>query len=49
MSEYAINKEYKDYVDKYSRDNKITPEEAVEHKIVQNAEEYYRERRLSRG
>ena len=49
MSEYATNEEFREYVDRYSRDNHITPEEAVEHKIVQNVEEYYRERRLARG
>ena len=49
MSEYAINKEFREYVDRYSRDNNITPEKAVKHKIVQDAEEYYRERRLARG
>ena len=49
MSEYAINEEFREYVDKYSRDYNITPEEAIEHKIVQNVEEYYRERRLARG
>ena len=49
MSEYATNEEFREYVDRYSRDNNITHEKAVEHKIVQNAKEYYRERRLARG
>lgn len=47
MEEYNINTDFKDYVDKFARDHNITPEQAVQHKIVQNVMEEYRQKRVN--
>lgn len=49
MSEYKINPDFKRYVDRYARDNKISVEIALQHKLVQEAEAYYKEMRISQG
>lgn len=45
MNEYNINPDFKEFVDRYSVKHKITPEEAVEHKLVQAVEVEYRHKR----
>ena len=35
--------DYERYVERYARDNGITPEEAREHALVKSAKEYYEE------
>ena len=47
MGEYNINPDFKEYVDKFARDHNITPEQAVQHKIVQNVMEEYRHKRIN--
>lgn len=48
MIEYAINPDFQSYVDKYARDRKISVAEALTHKLVQEAREYYKERRIAK-
>ena len=47
MEEYNINPEFHEYVDKFCKDHKLTPEQAVQHKIVQNVMEEYRHKRVN--
>ena len=47
MEEYNINPEFHEYVDKFCKDHKLTPEQAVEHKIVQYVLEEYRHKRIN--
>ena len=49
MKEYAINKDFRAYVDKYARDRRISVAEALTHKLVQEAEDYYKERRIAKA
>lgn len=49
MKEYAINEDFRAYVDKYARDRKISVAEALTHKLVQEAEDYYKERRCAKA
>lgn len=39
---YKTNVDFKEYVDKYARKNRITPEEALTHASVREAYEYYK-------
>ncbi len=48
MVEYANNADFRRYVDRYARDNKISVAEALQHKLVQEAEIYYKESRTAR-
>lgn len=45
MEEYNINPDFKEYVDKYCAKHKITPEQAIEHKLVKIIESEYRHKR----
>ena len=47
MEEYNINPDFKEYVDKYCQREHITPEQAVEHKLVQYVMEEYRHKRIN--
>lgn len=49
MIEYANNPDFKRYVDRYARDHKISVAEALQHKLVQEAREYYKEKRISKN
>lgn len=49
MDEYTINPDFKRYVDRYARDHKISVAEAMRHKLVQEAREYYKEKRIAGG
>ena len=49
VKEYAINEDFRDYVDKYARDHSISVTEALTHKLVQEAEDYYKERRYAKS
>lgn len=40
----AGSDDFKRYVDRHARDHKISVEEALQHKIVKEMEEYYREK-----
>jgi hypothetical protein len=44
--EYEVNKEFREYVDKYCQKHSIQPKEAMQHVIVRNVEEQYRHKRL---
>ena len=46
MKEYTQNPDFRQYVDKYCQKHKITPEEAVQHKLVQFVEAEYRHKRV---
>lgn len=48
MKEKKHEWNFRRYVDLYARDNKISVEEALEHKLVKETEDYYRERRIAR-
>jgi len=48
MIEYAINEDFRNYVDKYCKKHKISVAEALRHKMVCNVREYYKERRIAR-
>lgn len=48
MMEYAINEEFRNYVDRYARDRRISVAEALTHKLVLEAESYYKEKRIAR-
>jgi hypothetical protein len=41
---YVQNKDFKEYVDKYAKDNKISVGEALTHAIVREMYKYYKER-----
>ena len=45
MGEYNINPEFREYVDKYCKKHNVTPEQAVEHKLVQYVLEEYKHKR----
>lgn len=47
MNEYYVNTEFKDYVIKYCNQRKLSVDVALSHKLVQEVEEMYRERRLA--
>ena len=47
INTYNINPDFKEYVDKFARDHNITPEQAVEHKLVQYVMEEYRHKRIN--
>lgn len=47
MKEYNINPDFKRYVDKFAHDHNITPEQAVEHKIVQEVMSDYKHKRIN--
>lgn len=49
MIEYANNPDFRRYVDRYARDHKISVAEALQHKLVKEAEDYYKERRIARA
>lgn len=49
MIEYAINKDFQNYVDKYRKSREIELDEALKHKLVQNVEDYYKEIRIAKG
>lgn len=49
MIEYAINKDFQNYVDKYRKSREIELDEALKHKLVQNVEDYYKEMRIAQG
>lgn len=40
---YNRNADFRGYVDRYRRDKHLTVEEALEHKLVHNVAEQYRE------
>ena len=39
---YKTNQDFKEYVDKYAKKTRITPEEALKHSLVREAYEYYK-------
>lgn len=39
---YTENKEFREYVDKYAKDNKISVDEALTHAIVKEMYNYYK-------
>lgn len=41
---YNSNPDFKDYVDRYARDNKLSPEEALSCELVRQTYLYYKER-----
>lgn len=43
MNFYNTNPDFKDYVDKYCTKHQIGVEEALEHKLVKEVSEYYKE------
>ena len=44
--EYKINEDFRDYIEKYARANKVEPEKAIEHMIVYvNGQSYYNKRK----
>lgn len=47
MNEYENNPDFKEYVDRYARDHKISVEEALKHKLVQEVRECYKEKRIA--
>lgn len=49
MIEYAINKDFQNYVDKYRKSREIELDEVLKHKLVQNVEDYYKEIRIAKG
>lgn len=49
MKEYDVNNDFKNYVDKYARDNNISVEQALQHRLVVQTESYYREKRISKA
>lgn len=48
QKEYEINNNFRDYVDKYAKERNISVEEALEHKLVEQAYCYYKEERESK-
>ena len=46
MEEYNLNEDFRQYVDKYCKKHNVTPEQAVEHKLVQYVLEEYKHRRV---
>lgn len=40
---YNSNKDFRDYVERYSKKHDISKYEAMSHKLVQGVAEYYRE------
>lgn len=46
MEEYNLNEDFREYVDKYCKKHNVTPEQAVEHKLVQYVLEEYNHRRV---
>ena len=46
MEEYNLNEEFRGYVDKYCKKHQVTPEQAVEHKLVQYVLEEYKHKRV---
>lgn len=49
MIEYAINKDFQNYVDKYRKSREIELDEVLKHKVVQSVEDYYKEIRIAKG
>lgn len=47
MEEYNINPDFKRYVDAFAEDRNISPEQALEHKVVQIVMEEYRHKRVN--
>lgn len=47
MEEYTINPEFREYVDRYCNKHDVTPEQAVEHKLIQYVLEEYRHKRIN--
>lgn len=47
MGEYNINPDFKRYVDAYCKDHNLTPEQAIEHKIVQEVMLDYQHKRIN--
>lgn len=41
---YGSNKDFRDYVDRYCNQYRLTVDEALEHEIVKRVEEQYREK-----
>lgn len=41
---YCTNPDFKDYVDKYARDKRISVDEALRHELVRQTYLYYREK-----
>lgn len=39
----SVKERFKEYLDKYSRTYRITPEEAEQHAMVEEVKEYYEE------
>ena len=49
MIEYAINEDFRNYVDRYCKKHNISIAEALTHKLVQETREQYKERRIATG
>ena len=46
---YDVCEDFKEYVDKYSKKHKISVQEALTHKLVQEVAQMYKERMLARN
>lgn len=47
VNEYYVNTEFKEYVTKYCNQRKLSVDVAMSHRLVQEVEGMYRERRLA--
>lgn len=45
---YDVCEDFKEYVDKYSKKHKISVQEALTHKLVQEVAQMYKERMLNK-